>query len=318
MSLSGAGHAKLYQIIHAMTQLTPSNSVHRPHRVRLAGVVTYAILVFWAFVCLFPLYWMAATSLKGEPEIMRGPYYVPFIDFTPTLRSWIIVLADPNDNLLMRYFNSTVIGVASTLLTLLLGGMAVYGLTRFRLALPWAYNGNRGLLFAIMATRILPPVVMVLPLYMMAFYTGTLDTLFILIFTYTALNLPVAVWLLQPVLGAVATDQEEAAQLDGASHVQIFFTIFLPMAATSVAAVGLLIFLLCWNEYLFAAYLAGDHAMTLPPWMVGQLSMKEAQVGGEAEEWAQLSAAAVLMILPLLACTVFAQRFLGRMALWRR
>ena len=301
-----------------MTQLSPSNSVHRPRRVRLAGVVTYTILVFWTFVCLFPLYWVAATSFKGEPEIMRGPYYVPFIDFTPTLRSWIIILSDPNDNLLMRYFNSTVIGMTSTLLTLLLGGMAVYGLTRFRLALPWAGISNRSLLFAIMATRILPPVVMVLPLYMMAFYTGTLDTLFVLVFTYTALNLPVAVWLLRPVFGAVATDQEEAAQLDGASHVQIFFTIFLPMVATSVAAVGLLIFLLCWNEYLFAAYLAGDHAMTLPPWMVGQLSMKEAQVGGEAEEWAQLSAAAVLMILPLLACTVFAQRFLGRMALWRR
>ena len=309
-----------YPYRQVMTQRTSSISAHRTlhWRVALPKIMTYIILGLWAFVCLFPLYWVAATSLKGESEIMRGPYYVPFIDFTPTLHSWIVILTDPNDNLLLRYFNSTVIGVTSTLLTLLLGGMAVYGLTRFRFALPWADIGNRGLLFAIMATRILPPVVMALPLYVMAFYTGTLDTRFVLIFTYTALNLPVAVWLLRPVFGAVATDQEEAAQLDGASHLQIFFTIFLPMVATSIAAVGLLVFVLCWNEYLFAAYLAGNHAMTLPPWMVGQLSMKEAQVGGEAEEWARLSAATVLMVLPLLACAAFAQRFLGRMALWKQ
>jgi sorbitol/mannitol transport system permease protein len=85
----------------------------------------------------------------------------------------------------------------------------------------------------------------VLPIYMMAQYTGTLDTRFALIFAYTASNLPVAVWMLQPVFGQVATEQEEAAQLDGASHVRIFFTIVLPMVAAGIATVGLLIFILC-------------------------------------------------------------------------
>jgi multiple sugar transport system permease protein len=105
--------------------------------------------------------------------------------------------------------------------------------------------------------------------------------------------------------------------LDGASHLRIFFAIFLPMVATSMAAVGLLIFTLCWNEYLFAAYLAGDHVATLPPWMIGQMSIKEAQTGGDGEEWAQLSAATIFMVAPVLACSGFAQRILGRMALWR-
>lgn len=287
-------------------------------RVPLGKIITYAVLVSWAFVCLFPLYWVAVTSLKGEPEIIRGPFYIPFVDFTPTLDSWRFILADPNDNLRMKFFNSAVVGLTSTVLVLLLGGMAVYGLTRFRLALPWRGFGNHGILAAILATRILPPIVIVLPIYMMATYTGMLDTRFALIFTYTAANLPVAVWLLQPIFGERATEQEEAAQLDGASHMMIFFTIFVPMVAASVAAVGLLIFILCWNEYLFAVYLAGDHAMTLPPWLVGQMSMKEAQVGGEAEEWARLSAATVLMVVPVLACAAVAQRFLGRMALWSR
>lgn len=90
------------------------------------------------------------------------------------------------------------------------------------------------------------------------------------------------------------------------------------MVAASMAAVGLLIFILCWNEYLFAVYIASDHAMTLPPWLVGQMSMKEAQVGGEAEEWARLSATTILMVAPVLACAALAQRAFGRMALWNR
>jgi ABC-type glycerol-3-phosphate transport system permease component len=177
---------------------------------------------------------------------------------------------------------------------------------------------NEGILFAILATRILPPVAVVLPIYVMALYTGAIDTQFALIFTYTAANLPVAVWLLLPIFGNTATSQEEAAQLDGASHFRIFLTIFLPMVAASMAAVGLVIFILCWNEYLFAAYLTSDKVSTLPPWVAGQMSIKEAQVGGEGDEWPQLSAAIIFMILPLLACTALAQRVLGHMALRRR
>lgn len=287
-------------------------------RVPWGKMLTYAVLGFWSFVCLFPLYWVAITSVKGAFEIDQGPYYVPFVDFTPSFKSWNFILFDAYENLLWRFFNSVVVGAISTLLTLLFGAMLVYGVTRFRYAGPWLRRNGNAILVGILATRILPPVVLALPIYFMALYTNTLDTRFALIFTYTAINLPVAVWLLQPVFGKSATDQEEAAQLDGASYFPIFFTIFLPMAATSIVAVGLLIFILCWNEYLFAAYLASNNAMTLPPWMVGQLSMKEAAVGGGAEEWAQLSAATVLMVLPLIVCTTFALRALASIGSWRR
>ena len=349
-----------------MAQFPASASTHRPHQKRalLVSILTYAVLGFWTFVCLFPLYWVAVTSLKGEPEIMRGPFYLPFVDFTPSFGAWVSILTYVNDHLLLRFFNSAVVGFTSTLLTVLLGGLAVYGLTRFRYAVRWTrlvliflaavFAGsalivpvvlvqflfvivtallfllatrpnqrgpalrNDGILFAILATRILPPVVVVLPIYMMAQYTGALDTHFALIFTYTAANLPVAVWLLLPVFGNIATSQEEAAQLDGASHFRIFLTIFLPMVAASTAAVGLVIFILCWNEYLFAAYLTSDKVSTLPPWVAGQMSIKEAQVGGEGDEWPQLSAAIIFMVAPLLACTALAQRVLSRMALRNR
>lgn len=326
-------------------------------------ILTYAALLAWTAVCLFPLYWVAVTSLKGESELVRGPLYLPFVDFTPTLESWRFILFDAAENLRLQFFNSAFVGVSSTALTILIGCMFVYGLSRipftitlagglaallFAAALgsgllgsPWlalflalamaallvvaARLQRRGptvskqaLIFVLLATRILPPVIVVLPIYFMALQTHTLDTRFALIVTYTATNLPIAVWLLMPVVGYRATEQEEAAQLDGASHLGIFFRILLPMVAAGVAATAILIFFLAWNEYLFAAYLTGGNAMTLPPWVVGQLSMKEAQVGGDLVEWSRLSAAIVLTVTPMLFAAVFVQRALGGIGAWRR
>jgi ABC-type glycerol-3-phosphate transport system permease component len=170
----------------------------------------------------------------------------------------------------------------------------------------------QGTLGLLLSSRLLPPAAVVIPLYLMAHGVGLLDTRSALILTYGAVNLPVALWLLQPIFGTRATDQEEAAQLDGAAHLSILFGILLPMIRGALAATAVIVFLLCWNEYLFAALLTSDHALTLPPWMVGQLSMKEAQAGGEAEELAHLSAAAVLMAVPALALATFAHRLLGR------
>ena len=145
-----------------------------------------------------------------------------------------------------------------------------------------------------------------------------LDTRLALISTYTAANLPAVVWLLQPVFGDGASELEDAARLEGASHREIFTTIVLPMAAGGLATVALLNFVLCWNEYLFASVLVSDHALTVPPWVVGQISMKEAQIIGEGEEWARLSVAILLTVTPLLVIAVFVQRVLGRMALFRQ
>ncbi len=172
--------------------------------------------------------------------------------------------------------------------------------------------GSFGAISFMLASRALPPAVIAVPVYVMFQTAGLLDTHVALITAYAAINLPVAVWLLQPVIGLRATEQEEAAQLEGASHLSILFTILFPMVRRGFAAAGFVVFLLCWNEYLFAATLTFDHALTLPPWMVGQLSMKEAQAGGEAEELAHLSAAAVFMAVPALLLAAFVHRLLAR------
>ena len=277
----------------------------------LGKALTYTILGFWSVVCLFPIYWFAVTSFKSELDVLIAPHYLPFLDFKPRLDAWIFIFTDREDNLGSRYLNSTLIALVSTVLTVLFGAMAAYGLSRFQSRRLLSDNAIRT---AILASRVLPPVAIVIPLYVMAQTTGLLDTKLALILTYTAANLPVVVWLLQPVFGNAASELEDAARLEGASHWEIFSTIVLPMAASGLAAVASLDFVLCWNEYLFASVLVSDHALTVPPWVVGQISMKEAQIIGEGEEWARLSVAILLTVAPLLAVTVLAQRFAG----WER
>jgi multiple sugar transport system permease protein len=105
------------------------------HRARFGTILTYA-LGCWVCICLFPLHWVAATSLKGALQIIDGPFYLPFVDYTPLLDAWAYLLANSNDDPLLRYFNSVVLGLTASLLTVLLAGLAVYGLTRFRQGCP--------------------------------------------------------------------------------------------------------------------------------------------------------------------------------------
>ena len=185
-------------------------------------IATYTALLIWSGVCVFPIYWFGITSIKGFNDIAKGPRYLPFVDFQPTLASWRFVFTDHQDNLRLGYMNSIIVASASTLLTLTFGAMAVYGLTRLRPTIPWSavallgfglslgaiilferaawpwcfavfalasifFIAMRGwargpmlephlIAFGLIASRILPPVAMIAPLYVMAEMTGLLDT----------------------------------------------------------------------------------------------------------------------------------------------
>ena len=340
--------------------------MQRQPRWRRPGIVSlsiYLALFTWSLICLFPIYWLAVTSLKETGIVEGPPRYLPFVDFQPTLEAWRFILADQRETLLPRILNSLVIGCAATAIALLAAVLALYSLTRQAVALRWpsvavlcvaallalssmqfqalgmrmisvlatlvlgwtafvvrnigAAISAGGGVAAILATRILPPAVVVMPIYLMTQALHALDSRLVMIFLYAAVNLPVAIWLLQPVLGHKPTDQEEAARIDGASHFTILFSILLPMVRAGLVACMLIVFLLCWNEYLFAAFLTSDSALTLPPWIMSQISFKEAQVGGGAEDVTHLSAAALFIALPPLLLAGFTQHVLMRSAMFR-
>ncbi len=186
----------------------------------IAGIATLSALTAWTIVCLLPVYWLAITSLKSEAALNGPPTYFPFVDFVPTLSSWSFILFDRYESLWVSYINSFVVAVISTALTMGVASLAAYAITRL-----WTgqlQKWGRFLFAAALLTRLLPPFVLVLPIYLMGQVSGLLDSRTLLIIIYAAINMPVALWLLRPVYGSKAFEQEEAALLDGASHLQTF------------------------------------------------------------------------------------------------
>jgi multiple sugar transport system permease protein len=328
----------------------------------LSRLLTYAVLGLWSLVCLVPIYWALIASIKPPVEFVGASHYLPFIDFRPSLHAWRNILVHSSDDTLLRFVNSLVVAATSTMLTVLVGFAAAYGLTRFHISLPFARAGTlvgvtvaagaavldglsafwvslawllvclplvisekrfgrhallgriagNGFFAIIIATRILPPLVTVLPLYYLFQKAGLYDTRAGLILAYTASNLPIAVWLLRGFIADISPDTEEAAQLDGASRLRIFFTIAFPLCRTAIAATAAVVFLFCWNEYLISVYLTADRSMTVPPFLASQMTSREQMAAAEPDDYARLAVVVVLMLAPLLALTPVFRRVLNR------
>jgi multiple sugar transport system permease protein len=274
-------------------------------------IARFAILILWSLVCLFPLYWMLLTSLKSDPDFINGPRYIPYVDFVPDFRAWRFVLFEAQDGFYWRFANSLVVALTSAVLAVASGTMLVYGATRL-LSQRWWLQG-KFLIPMMIATRILPPLVVALPLYVMASIFNVLDTKALLILVYAAVHVPVVAWLCVPVIGLKRSEQEDAALLEGASNFLIFRSIVVPMAAAGLFAIGAIVFVLCWNEYILAVFLTSDNALTLPPFLMGQMSVKEAAAGAESQEWGKFSAASIIMVLPVMALTGAALTLLRRL-----
>jgi multiple sugar transport system permease protein len=275
----------------------------------------FPILRFAVLVCLFPLYWMFLTSIKAVPDFINNPRYIPFVDFVPDVRAWRHILFEAQSGFFWRFANSFLIAASAALLSVVSGTMLVYGTTRLHSRRWWLQA--KLLIPAMIATRILPPLAVALPLYVMARVFNMLDTKSLLIGVYAAVHIPVVAWLCVPIIGTKRSEQEDAALLEGASEFLIFRSIVVPMAAAGLFAIGAIVFVLCWNEYIIAVFLTSDRALTLPPFLMGQMSVKEAAAGAESEEWGNFSAATIIMVLPVVALTGAALTLLRRLPLPR-
>ncbi|NRA19517.1 MAG: carbohydrate ABC transporter permease [Oceanospirillaceae bacterium] len=318
----------------------------------LNKVFTYSILFVWSFVVLFPLYWLFVTSFKLPIHVSDGPYYIPFIDFEPSLHAWKYIFIDLGQDTLRPYLNSIIIASISTVLAVFIGSMSAYALTRIEykpklgsiigfigavglvvyltvaIGMQWQLSlsigaalfvifvlsfsrhfsrtlGNNDILFWIISQRIMPPVVSVLPIYIMFQQLGLLDTHFALIVTYMAVNLPIAVWLMRDFFAKIPVELEESAMLDGASRMRVFLTIYLPLAKPGLAATTMLILILSWNEYLLALFLSTVDAQTMP-------LMVAAQNATRGPQWWYMSVLIVVMIIPVLIAAGFIGKLINK------
>lgn len=269
----------------------------------LLNAATYGMLLLWALIVLFPLYWLVTTSFKEMGDVFRGPKYFPWVDFTPTTRWWYRMWTVEREILLGPLFNSVVTATVSSLFAVAFGTMAAYALARFKFK--FGRMKNSDILMWIVSQRVMPPVIIALALFIVFHFVDLLDTRLALIFVYIAAHTPIAVWMMSNFVSQMPISIEEAALVDGASRVQTFFRVVVPMMAPNIAVTFLLCFIFAWNEFLFALMLTGGRAHTMPLLIAAQHFQRGPQ-------WWDISVLALIMIIPVVIIVLCLQRYFIR------
>lgn len=315
-------------------------------------ILSYLVLGFWAFLILFPLYWLIVTSLKIPSQVAEGPFYIPFVDFEPTLDAWkYILVGDLSNDTLRTYRNTAIVAPVSALLALVIGSTAAYALVRFEyrprvgaiftfigcigisiLAIyfgtPWQVAvavsiavflivlltigrrfkralGNEDIAFWMISQRMLPPIAVVIPIYILFQRLHLLDTYTALIITYVVSNLPIVIWLMRDYISTIPIELEECASIDGASRYRIFWSIVLPLAIPGLVATFLFVLVFTWNEYLLALFLSSANSQTLPLVIAAQNATRGPQ-------WWNMSVLILIMIIPVIVIAMVLERYITR------
>jgi len=316
-----------------------------------AKLGAFIVLLVWAFIVLFPIYWLIVTSFKTPYQVDKGPFYVPFVDFQPTLDAWRYILVELGNDTLRPYTNTVIVGLSSSVIALVLGSFAAYALVRFTyrarlgiiglgigagafalvavilgapplLAIASAVAifailaqavgrrftramGNSDIAFWLISQRILPPIAIAVPLYVLYQQVGLLDNIAALIITYVAANLPIVVWLMRDYFASLPRELEESAAVDGASIYRIVRSIVLPISVPGLVATFLIVLIFAWNEFLIALVLTSAEAQTMPLQVAAQNATRGPQ-------WWAMSVLILIMIAPVVIMAILLERYITR------
>ncbi len=293
----------------ALTTDHAASEIRSPASFVASRVFIYGALVFWAFICLFPIYWTVTTSFKVAVDVTQG-HLVPFVDFTPDWKGWRSLGLSPDSifqtstvrsEFLKRFMNSAIASVGASSLAIVIGSLAAYGLTRFRYK--FLFFKNEDISFFFLSQLILPPVVLALPMLVLYKEMALLDTRVGLILLYTLMVLPIVIWIMRDQFNSIPVELEEAALVDGLSIWGAFFRIVLPIALPGMVAAFILALVLCWNEYFFAALLTSTDATTIPV-------MVASQTGSQGINWWSMAALSTAAIAPLMLIGIFLERYI--------
>lgn len=269
--------------------------------------VVYGLLVAWAVVCIFPLFWTVSTSFKTAADVMKGNL-VPWLDFAPNWLGWRSLGLSPDtvfnvstvrEEFMRRLWNSVIMSVAASALAVILGSLAAYGLSRF--SYKFGYMRNSDISFFFLSQLIMPPVVLALPFLVLYKELALLDTYVGMIAVYTLMVLPIVIWIMRDQFATVPVELEEAALVDGLSIWGAFMRIILPLVLPGMVAAFILAMILCWNEYFFAALLTSTNTNTLPV-------MIASQTGSQGINWWSMAALSTAGILPLVFVGVLLEK----------
>ena len=285
------------------------------------------LVVTYALITLMPLLWVIATGFKSPADSIAYP---PKVIFQPSVEGYInlfttqtritpdmqatlappetwyeqvvrdkgMVIAGPS-RYGQRFLNSVIIGFGSTFFSVFLGTLAAYAFSRFKVPI------KEDLLFFILSTRMMPPIAVAIPIFLMYRQLGLSDTHLGMILLYTAVNLSLSVWLLKGFIDEIPLEYEEAALIDGYTRFQAFYKVVLPQAATGIASTAIFCLIFAWNEYAFAVLLTSGTAQTAPPFIPTIIG-----VGGQ--DWPAVAAGATIFLIPVMIFTILLRKHLLR------
>jgi len=256
--------------------------------------VCFIILLILTLFMLFPIFWLLTTSLKNLVDALSMP---PKWFFSPTFENYKNVLI--NADFTEGVYHSIIIGVVSLLISFLVGIPAAYSLARFN------FKGKKDIAFWILSTRMLPPILVLIPFYIFFRTIGLTDNIWTLIIMHVTINLALVIWMLRGFFLDIPSELEEAALIDGCNVYSAFLKITLPLSSNGIIATAALCFLFSWNELMFAIVLGGSNSNTAPAMVYRFISYNEIK-------WGSLSASAILILIPVLIFIGFVQKYIVR------
>ncbi len=253
----------------------------------------YAAAVALTVVFLFPIYWLFAISFKTPAEIFASPpvWYPAGIQFD----NFRVLIKDGDAYAVL---NSLIVAGVSTVLAMLLGTIAAYSLARFR-------TGGDNLAIWIISQRLIPPIAIAFPVFLLYVWLGWVDTYVGLILLYTAFNLPYVIWMMRGYLEDIPIELEESALVDGCTRFEVLRKVVFPMARAGLFATAVFTFVFAWNEFIFALVLTRNEVTTFPVQVTHYF-------GGQSNFWAKIAAMSVLGTVPIFIAVAMLQRYLVR------
>lgn len=261
-------------------------------------------LLGWSIFVVFPFLWALSTSFKDANAVTSGATYIPWVDFEPSLQGWTSLFSSGSQgiNITGPFIDTALVTMIASVLSLALGTLAAYGLSRFEYRLGFVKNTD--ITFFFISQRIMPPIVLAIPFFLMLKQLGALDTIFGLVLVYIALLLPIAVWIMTDFFSSIPRELDEMAMTDGCSPIGAFFRVILPNSVPGLVVAGMFCLIFGWNDFFFAFILTFTDTQLLPVAIVS--------LNSSVTPWWSLSAFALISVTPL-ACVAFVvERIMSR------
>ena len=263
----------------------------------------YGAILLWSSFVALPFLWALTTSFKTANGVTGGATYIPWLQYEPSLEGWKVLVRSGGRgiDIVQPYISSIIVTLSASMISLVLGTFAAYGLARFSYKLGFIKNSD--ITFFFISQRIMPPIVLSIPFFLMLQFLGLLDSIPGLILVYVALLLPIATWVMVDFFNNIPKEMDEMAMIDGCTPVGAFLRVVLPNSLPGIVVGGIFCIIFGWNDFFFAFTLTFTKTQLLPVAVVA--------LNSSVTPWWSLSASALVSVAPLVIIAFVVESFLS-------